>query len=76
MSSAPRLAPSRVNWTPATATLSAAVALTGMVPWTLAPPAGELTLTVGGVPSGGGGPPPPTGVVMSVVISAADRARL
>ena len=76
MSSAPRLAPSRVNWTPATPTLSAAVALTGMVPATLAPAAGELTLTVGGVVSGGGGPPPPTGVVMSVVISAADRARL
>ena len=56
--------------------MSAAVALTGMVAGTLAPAAGELTLTVGAVLSGGGGPPPPTGVVMSVLISAADSARL
>ena len=54
MSSAPRLAPSRVNWTPATATLSAAVAVTGVVPESVAPAAGELTLTVGGVVSGTG----------------------
>ena len=43
MSSAPRLAPSRVNWTPATATLSEAFAETGVVPETLAPAAGALT---------------------------------
>ena len=57
MSSAPRLAPSRVNWTPATAMLSAASALTGVVPERLAPAAGALTETVGGVVSGGGGGP-------------------
>ena len=51
MSSAPRLAPSRVNWTPATPMLSAAVALTGVVPVTVAPAAGALTETVGGVMS-------------------------
>ena len=51
MSSAPRLAPSRVNWTPATAMLSAASALTGVVPETVAPAAGAETDTVGGVVS-------------------------
>ena len=51
MSSAPRLAPSRVNWTPATPMLSAAVALTGVVPVRVAPAAGALTETVGGVMS-------------------------
>ena len=54
MSSAPRLAPSRVNWTPATPTLSEALAFTGTLPRTVAPSAGELTLTVGGVVSGTG----------------------
>ena len=55
VSSAPRLAPSRVNWTPATPMLSAASALTGVVPERVAPAAGALTETVGGVVSGGGG---------------------
>ena len=60
MSSAPRFAPSRVNCTPATPMLSAASALTGVVPDTVAPAAGALTETVGGVVSGGGGGPVPT----------------
>ena len=55
MSSAPRLAPSRVNWTPTTPTSSEALALTGMVPETVAPGAGAETATLGGVASGGGG---------------------
>ena len=53
MSSAPRLAPSRVNWTPTTPTSSEALALTGMVPETLAPGAGAETATVGGESGGG-----------------------
>ena len=76
MSSAPRLAPSRVNWTPATPTLSEALALTGVVPETLAPAAGALTATLGGLLSAGGWVPAATGLVMSAEISAADRARL
>ena len=43
-----------MNWTPATATLSAALALTGVVPARLAPAAGAVTETVGGVVSGTG----------------------
>ena len=53
MSSAPRFAPSRRNWTPATPTLSEAVAVTFVVPETVAPWAGAVTETVGGVVSGG-----------------------
>src|SRR5207248_461884 len=47
-------APSAKNCTPATPTLSEAFAVTGIVPETVAPLAGELMLTVGGVVSGGG----------------------
>src|SRR5947209_230263 len=54
LSSAPTLAPSTLNWTPATPTLSAAFAVTVIVPETVAPLAGEVMLTVGGVVSGGG----------------------
>src|SRR5207245_2084060 len=53
VSSAPMLAPSTLNWTPATPTLSAALAVTVTVPETVAPLAGEVMLTVGGVVSGG-----------------------
>jgi hypothetical protein len=46
------LAPSSLNWTPATATLSEAVAVTLIVPETVLPDAGDVMLTVGGVVSG------------------------
>src|SRR5206468_3093888 len=48
VSSVPRFAPSSRNWTPATPTLSAAVAVIVVVPETVAPFAGAVTLTVGG----------------------------
>src|SRR5436309_3287960 len=51
VSSVPRFAPSSRNWTPATPTLSAAVAVIVVVPETVAPFAGAVTLTVGGVVS-------------------------
>src|SRR5439155_327802 len=54
VSSVPSAAPSSKNCTPATPTLSAALAVTVSVPETVAPLAGELMLTVGGVVSGGG----------------------
>jgi hypothetical protein len=54
VSSAPRLAPSSLNWTPATPMLSEAAAATVMVPETVDPDEGDVTLTVGGVVSGGG----------------------
>ena len=49
VSSVPRLAPSSRNCTPTTPTLSAAVAVTVIVPLTVAPLAGDVRLTVGGV---------------------------
>src|SRR5206468_1108611 len=51
VSSPPRLAPSTRNCTPATPTLSEAEALTVTVPDTVAPDAGALMLTAGGVVS-------------------------
>src|SRR5437016_7212483 len=51
VTSRPRLAPSRRNWTPATPTLSDAFALTVMMPETGAPFAGAVILTVGGMVS-------------------------
>src|SRR5439155_952675 len=54
VSSAPSAAPSSKNCTPATPTLSEAVAVTVSVPETGAPLAWELVLTVGAVVSGGG----------------------
>src|SRR5438034_5281089 len=54
VSSAAIGAPSAKNCTPATPTLSEAFAATVIVPETVAPLAGELMLTVGGVVSGGG----------------------
>src|SRR5260221_13676528 len=54
----PTLFRSSRNWTPATPTLSDAVALTIVVPDSLAPFAGELIFTAGGGLSGGGEPPP------------------
>src|SRR2546422_10345793 len=52
--SAPRLAPSSLNWTPTTPTLSVAVAETVIVPAMVAPADGAVSATVGGVVSGGG----------------------
>jgi hypothetical protein len=51
VSSVPRSEPSSLNCTPTTPTLSAAVALTLIVLVTVAPPAGEVTETVGFVVS-------------------------
>src|ERR1051326_2168290 len=51
VSSAPRFAPSSLNCTPTTFTLSDAVAVTVVVPVTVAPAAGAVTLTVGGIVS-------------------------
>ena len=74
VSSAPRAAPSSRNCTPATPTLSLAVAETVTAePETVAPLAGAVIETVGGVVSDGA---PPMGVTMSVWISAALKARL
>src|SRR2546425_8039902 len=64
VSSGPRLAPSSLNCTPATPTLSLAVADTVTVPDTVAPAAGAVTATVGGVPS------------RVVKVMSADSARL
>ncbi len=50
-SSAPTFTPSTRNWTPATATLSAALALTVVIPDTVAPAVGAVIETVGRVVS-------------------------
>src|SRR2546428_70922 len=52
VSSASKLMPLYWNWTPATPTLSEASAATVIVPETVAPDAGDVILTVGGVVSG------------------------
>ena len=51
ISSAPRLTPSKRNWTPETPTLSVAVAETVTVPETVEPEIGAVIETVGGVVS-------------------------
>src|SRR5258708_3896975 len=48
VTSAPRFAPSSLNCTPTTPTLSDALALTGVEPGTVAPPARADKLTAGG----------------------------
>jgi hypothetical protein len=55
VSSEPRFAPSRRNWTPTTPTLSVAVAETVTVPDTVASLVGAVIVTVGGVVSRGSG---------------------
>ena len=55
VSSAPRLAPSSRNWTPATPTLSVALAETVTFPETTDPAAGAVTAALGGVVSGAAG---------------------
>src|SRR2546428_12806726 len=67
VSSAPRVAPSSLNWTPATPTLSEADAATGTAePDTVAPLAGAVSKTVGGVVS----------VLATVTLTAAEVAVL
>src|SRR5712664_2753397 len=51
VSSAPMLMPSYLNCTPATPTLSEALATMGTVPQRVAPDGGETTATVGGIVS-------------------------
>src|SRR5256885_1769470 len=65
VSSAPRLAPSNRNCTPTTPTLSEALAVTLVVPPTVAPETGEVMLTVGGVVS-----------LNTVTVTAAEVVRL
>src|SRR5437867_2894570 len=65
VSSAPRLAPSSLNWTPTTPTLSDAFAVTVTVDLTVAPFTGDVMLTVGGVVS-----------LDTVTVTAADVAVL
>src|SRR5207244_10696398 len=65
VTSAPRLAPSSLNCTPPTPTLSAAVAVTETVPATVLPAIGAVMETVGGVVS-----------VVAVTLTAAEVARL
>ena len=75
VSSAPRLLPSSMNWTPATPTLSEALAVTLIVPETIDPGAGDVMLTAGGVVSGGGPLETVTVTVADVaVFPAASRA--
>jgi hypothetical protein len=51
VSSVPRLTPSSLNCTPATPMLSLALAVTGVVPDSVAPAAGAEIATAGAVPS-------------------------
>src|SRR2546426_862614 len=60
VSSPPKLAPSSLNCTPTTPTLSEAVAATLTMPETVAPPAGLVIETAGGVLSVGEGVVPLT----------------
>ncbi len=56
------------NCTPTTPTLSEALAVTVTVPFTVAPLAGAVILTVGGVVSGGGG----GGALFTVTVTGAE----
>src|SRR5439155_14015801 len=64
--SVPRLAPSSLNCTPATRTLSDALALTVTAPVSVEPPAGAVIATVGGVVS----------TLLTFTTTAAELARL
>ena len=75
VSSAPRSAPFSLNCTPATPTLSDALAVTVVVPPTVAPDAGAVIATVGGVESEGVEFSTVTVIVADVVrLPAASRA--
>ena len=75
VSSLPRLGPSSLNWTPGDTDVVGRVAATVTVPDTVAPSAGCVTETDGGVVSGGGGVPP-TGCSCRSGSRLAVRARL
>src|SRR6266851_5636773 len=74
VTSVPRFEPSSLNWTPTTPTLSVAVALTVVVPVTVAPFAGAVIATVGGVVSGVGFETVTETGADVVVLPAASRA--
>jgi 5,10-methenyltetrahydromethanopterin hydrogenase len=75
VSGGPASTPSRRNWTLVTPTLSEALALTVIVPDTVAPFAGEVMLAEGAVVSGGGAFETVTPIVAEVrVLPAASRA--
>src|SRR2546421_1439579 len=65
VASLPRFTPSSLNWTPATPTLSVALAVMVMMPLTVAPAVGAVRDTVGGVVS-----------LLTVPVTAADVAVL
>src|SRR5262249_61843180 len=75
----PRLPPSSLNWTPATPTLSAALADTVILPLTVAPPSGAVRAIVGGVASAIAAPLPvaiaellpPFAVMLTVTLAVA-----
>ena len=69
MSSGSRLFPSNLNCTPTTPTLSEASAETLIVPDTVAPFAGAVIETVGGVVSDGGGEGFGGGVVVQPLLA-------
>src|SRR5882762_8460332 len=75
VTSAPRLVPvSSTNCTPATPTLSEALALTGTVADTVWPLLGEVMLTVGGVVSGAAGVVALAGLDCAERLPAASKA--
>ena len=72
VSSAPKFVPSILNCTPATPTLSEALAVIVTVAGTVAPLLGEVMLTVGGVVSAGGG----GGALFTVTVTVAEGVLL
>jgi hypothetical protein len=76
VSAGPAFAPSRRNWTLVTPTLSEALAVTLIVPETVAPFSGEVMLIEGAVVSGGGAFETVTAIVAEVrVLPAASYSR-
>ena len=71
VASAPRFTPSSWNWTPATPTLSEALADTVIVFETVAPFVGLVIETVGGVVSAGGG----AGALLTVTVTGEEVVR-
>ncbi len=74
MSSAPRFAPSSLNWTPATPLVSVAVAVTAVEPETVEPPAGAVIAATGPTVSGGGLLTVTVTVVAVLVLFSVSRA--
>ena len=75
VSSLPRLTPSSLNCTPATPVSSLALALTEIVPDTVALFAGAVTDTVGGW-SGGGSEPPDKRLASAFLVKTSTRESL